>query len=35
VKPQCKNGEEHNEKKKDRDNPHAVYEDFTDEVKNS
>ena len=35
VKPKCKNWQEHNEKKKDRNNPNAVYENFVDEVRNS
>jgi hypothetical protein len=35
VKPQCNNWQEHNEKKKDRDNPNAVYEDFVDAVRDS
>ena len=35
VKPQCNNGMKNNEKKKDKDNPNPVYEEFVDEVKNS
>jgi hypothetical protein len=35
VKPQCTNGMQNNEKKKDRENPNPVYEEIVDEVKNS
>ena len=35
VKPQCKNGTKHSEKKKDRANPNAIYDKFVEEVRDS